>query len=70
MALERTADDARPYATLAKDTNGRPTTPAIAAGIERRVRTARDIAALLDEAGAAPQLRECRRIHIAICVNN
>jgi hypothetical protein len=39
---------ARPHATLIKDAGGRPTTPAMAAGIERRVWTARDIAALLD----------------------
>ena len=39
---------ARPHATLTKDAGARPTTPAMAAGIERRVWTPRDIAALLD----------------------
>jgi hypothetical protein len=39
---------ARSHITLTKDANGRPTTPAMAAGIERRVWTHRDIAALLD----------------------
>jgi hypothetical protein len=39
---------ARPHATLTKDAGGRPTTPAMAAGIENRVWTVRDIAALLD----------------------
>jgi hypothetical protein len=35
-------------AALTKDAGGRPTTPAMAAGIADRVWTARDIAALLD----------------------
>lgn len=39
---------ARPHTTLTKDAGGRPTTPAMAAGIENRVWTVRDIAALLD----------------------
>ncbi len=37
-----------PHATLAKASRGYPTTPAMAAGVERRVWTHRDIAALLD----------------------
>lgn len=39
---------ARPHATLTKDAGGHETAPAMAAGIERRVWTPRDIAALLD----------------------
>ncbi|KZS68257.1 transposase [Mycobacterium ostraviense] len=39
---------ARPHATLTKDAGGHKVTPAMAAGIERRVWTHRDIAALLD----------------------
>jgi hypothetical protein len=39
---------ARPHITLTKDAGGHPTTPAMAAGIETRVWTAHDIAALLD----------------------
>jgi 2'-5' RNA ligase len=39
---------ARPHITLTKDAGGHPTTPAMAAGIENRVWTVRDIAALLD----------------------
>ena len=39
---------ARPHTTLTKAAGGRPTTPAMAAGIENRVWTVRDIAALLD----------------------
>jgi hypothetical protein len=39
---------ARPHTTLTKDAGGYPTTPAMAAGIERHVWTTRDIAALLD----------------------
>lgn len=39
---------ARPHATLTKAAGGRPTTPAMAAGIQNRAWTARDIAALLD----------------------
>lgn len=39
---------ARPHTTLTKDAGGRPTTPAMATGIENRVWTVRDIAALLD----------------------
>jgi hypothetical protein len=38
----------RPYQTLTKDNGGRKTTPAMAAGVENRVWTHRDIAALLD----------------------
>lgn len=39
---------ARPHTTLTKDASGRPTTPAMAAGIANHVWTCRDIAALLD----------------------
>jgi IS1 family transposase len=39
---------ARPHATLTKDAGGHKVTPAMAAGVERRVWTHRDIAALLD----------------------
>jgi IS1 family transposase len=39
---------ARPHTTLTKAAGGRPTTPAMAAGVADRVWTARDIAALLD----------------------
>jgi hypothetical protein len=39
---------ARPHITLTKEAGGHATTPAMAAGIERRVWTPRDIAALLD----------------------
>ncbi len=39
---------ARPHTTLTKAAGGRPTTPAMAAGIADRVWTVRDIAALLD----------------------
>jgi hypothetical protein len=39
---------ARPHATLTKDAGGYKVTPAMAAGVERRVWTHRDIAALLD----------------------
>jgi hypothetical protein len=39
---------ARPHATLTKDAGGYKATPAMAAGVERRVWTHRDIAALLD----------------------
>ena len=39
---------ARPHTTLTKDAGGRPTTPAMAAGMENHVWTVRDIAALLD----------------------
>jgi hypothetical protein len=39
---------ARPRTTLTKVTGGRPTTPAMAAGIANHVWTCRDIAALLD----------------------
>jgi IS1 family transposase len=39
---------ARPHGTLTEDAGGYKVTPAIAAGIERRVWTHRDIAALLD----------------------
>ena len=39
---------ARPHATLTKDAGGYKVTPAMAAGVERRVWTHRDIGALLD----------------------
>lgn len=39
---------ARSHATLTKDAGGRKTTPAMAAGVEDRVWTCRDVAALLD----------------------
>ncbi|MCV7199863.1 hypothetical protein H7J74_25860 [Mycobacterium angelicum] len=39
---------ARPHATLTKDAGGHKVTPAMAAGIENRLWTAHDIAALLD----------------------
>ena len=39
---------ARPHQTLTQANDGRKTTPAMAAGIENRVWTVRDIAALLD----------------------
>jgi IS1 family transposase len=39
---------ARPHQTLTKANGGRPTTPAMAAGVTNRVWTHRDIAALLD----------------------
>lgn len=39
---------ARPHTTLTRDAGGRSTTPAMAAGVENRVWTVRDIAALLD----------------------
>jgi IS1 family transposase len=39
---------ARPHITLTKDAGGRPTTPAMAAGVTNCVWTTRDIAALLD----------------------
>jgi hypothetical protein len=39
---------ARPHVTLTKDAGGYKTTPAMAAGIDRRVWTHTDIAALLD----------------------
>jgi hypothetical protein len=39
---------ARPHATLTKNAGGYKVTPAMTAGIERRVWTHRDIAALLD----------------------
>lgn len=38
----------RPHATLTKDAGGYKVTPAMAAGVERRVWTHRDIAVLLD----------------------
>ena len=37
-----------PHPTLTKDNGGYKTTPAMAAGIENRIWTPRDIAALLD----------------------
>ena len=39
---------ARPHQTLTKQANGHKMTPAMAAGIERRIWTHTDIAALLD----------------------
>ena len=39
---------ARPHQTLTKQANGYKMTPAMAAGIERRIWTHTDIAALLD----------------------
>jgi hypothetical protein len=41
-------DPDKARALAGKDAGGRPTTPAMAAGVENRVWTVRDIAALLD----------------------